>query len=114
MDAAVERECRAARTGVGMMDASTLGKIEIKGADAGEFLNRIYTNAFKKLAVGSARYGVMCKPDGMMFDDGVTLRLAEDTLLHAPPPPVVRPASWTGWRSGCRPSGPSWTCTAPR
>ena len=61
------------------MDASTLGKIEIKGADAGEFLNRIYTNAYKKLAIGSARYGVMCKPDGMMFDDGVTLRVAEDS-----------------------------------
>lgn len=79
IDAAVERECRAARTSVGMMDASTLGKIEIKGADAGEFLNRIYTNAYKKLAIGSARYGVMCKPDGMMFDDGVTLRLSEDS-----------------------------------
>jgi sarcosine oxidase subunit alpha len=78
MDAAVARECRAARTGVAMMDASTLGKIEIRGADAGEFLNRIYTNAFKKLAVGSARYGVMCTADGMVFDDGVTLRLAED------------------------------------
>ncbi|MFC5728132.1 MULTISPECIES: 2Fe-2S iron-sulfur cluster-binding protein [Nocardioides] len=79
IDAAVERECRAVRTSVGMMDASTLGKIEIKGADAGEFLNRIYTNAYKKLPIGSARYGVMCKPDGMMFDDGVTLRLSEDT-----------------------------------
>jgi sarcosine oxidase, subunit alpha len=78
MDAAVRRECRAARQGVAMMDASTLGKVEIRGADAGEFLNRIYTNGFKKLAVGSARYGVMCKPDGMMFDDGVTLRLADD------------------------------------
>jgi sarcosine oxidase subunit alpha len=81
MDAAVARECRAARTGVAMMDASTLGKIEIAGPDAGEFLNRIYTNGFKKLPVGSARYGVMCKPDGMMFDDGVTLRLAEDRYL---------------------------------
>jgi sarcosine oxidase, subunit alpha len=79
LDAAVRRECGAVRTGVGMMDASTLGKIEIKGADAGEFLNRIYTNAYKKLAIGSARYGVMCKPDGMMFDDGVTLRLSEDS-----------------------------------
>lgn len=79
LDAAVERECRAVRTSVGMMDASTLGKIEIKGADAGEFLNRIYTNAYKKLAIGSARYGVMCKPDGMMFDDGVTLRVTEDS-----------------------------------
>lgn len=79
IEAAVERECRAVRTSVGMMDASTLGKIEIKGADAGEFLNRIYTNAYKKLPIGSARYGVMCKPDGMIFDDGVTLRLSEDT-----------------------------------
>lgn len=78
MDAAVARECRAARQGVAFMDATTLGKIEIRGRDAGEFLNRVYTNAFKKLAVGSARYGVMCKPDGMIFDDGVTLRLAED------------------------------------
>ncbi|GAA2157065.1 sarcosine oxidase subunit alpha [Humibacillus xanthopallidus] len=78
MDAAVARECRAAREGVAFMDATTLGKIEIRGGDAGEFLNRVYTNAFKKLAVGKARYGVMCKPDGMVFDDGVVLRLAED------------------------------------
>jgi sarcosine oxidase subunit alpha len=78
VEAAVLRECRAARTGVGVQDASTLGKIEVVGPDAGEFLNRIYTNAFKKLPVGSARYGVMCTPDGMVFDDGVTLRLAED------------------------------------
>ncbi|QWF22975.1 sarcosine oxidase subunit alpha family protein [Nocardioides sp. LMS-CY] len=78
MDDAVLRECRAARTGVGMMDATTLGKIEVVGPDAGEFLNRIYTNGFKKLAVGSARYGVMCSVDGMVMDDGVTLRLADD------------------------------------
>ncbi len=63
----------------GFMDATTLGKIEIRGKDAGEFLNRVYTNAFKKLAPGSARYGVMCTPpDGMIFDDGVTLRLDDD------------------------------------
>ncbi|ONI72763.1 ferredoxin [Actinosynnema sp. ALI-1.44] len=78
METAVLRECRAARTGVGMQDASTLGKIEVVGPDAGEFLNRMYTNAFKKLAVGSARYGMMCKADGMVFDDGVTMRLADD------------------------------------
>jgi sarcosine oxidase subunit alpha len=78
MAAAVLRECHAARTGVATMDASTLGKIEVVGADAGEFLNRIYTNAFAKLPVGSARYGLMCKADGMVFDDGVTMRLAED------------------------------------
>lgn len=81
MDQAVRRECAAVRGGVGMMDATTLGKIEIRGADAGEFLNRIYTNAFKKLAPGSARYGVMCTADGMMFDDGVTLRLDEARFL---------------------------------
>jgi sarcosine oxidase subunit alpha len=75
MEAAVLRECAAVRDSVGYMDASTLGKIEIRGADAGEFLNRIYTNAFKKLAPGSGRYGVMCTPDGMVFDDGVTMRL---------------------------------------
>ena len=78
MDAAVDRECRAAREGVAFMDATTLGKIEIWGADAGEFLGRVYTNGFKKLKPGMARYGVMCRPDGMIFDDGVTLRLDEN------------------------------------
>ncbi len=81
MDAAVLRECAAVRESVGFMDATTLGKIEIRGKDAGEFLNRIYTNAFKKLAPGSARYGVMCTPDGMIFDDGVTLRLDQDRFF---------------------------------
>ncbi|MFE9020990.1 sarcosine oxidase subunit alpha family protein [Streptomyces sp. NPDC007808] len=78
MESAVARECRAAREAVAFMDASTLGKIEIRGADAGEFLNRVYTNAFKQLKPGMARYGVMCRPDGMIFDDGVTLRLDDD------------------------------------
>ncbi|WP_327065424.1 sarcosine oxidase subunit alpha family protein [Kitasatospora sp. NBC_01302] len=81
MAAAVERECRAAREGVAVMDASTLGKIDVIGPDAGEFLNRVYTNAFAKLAVNSARYGVMCRADGMVFDDGVTLRLAADHYI---------------------------------
>ncbi|XAS68288.1 2Fe-2S iron-sulfur cluster-binding protein [Micrococcaceae bacterium Sec5.7] len=81
MDEAVLRECAAVRDSVGFMDATTLGKIEIRGKDAGEFLNRIYTNAFKKLAPGSARYGVMCTPDGMIFDDGVTLRLDQDRFF---------------------------------
>ncbi|HWC24476.1 MAG TPA: 2Fe-2S iron-sulfur cluster-binding protein [Flexivirga sp.] len=81
MDAAVARECRAARTNVAYMDGSTLGKIEIRGKDAPTFLNRIYTNAFAKLPVGKQRYGVMCRPDGMVFDDGVSFRLAEDRYL---------------------------------
>lgn len=78
MDAAVARECRAARNGVAFMDGTTLGKIEIRGLDAGEFLDRVYTNGFKKLAVGSVRYGLMCQPDGMILDDGTTLRLDDN------------------------------------
>ncbi|MCG5213858.1 2Fe-2S iron-sulfur cluster-binding protein [Streptosporangium soli] len=81
MAAAVLRECRAAREGVAAMDVSTLGKIDVQGPDAGEFLNRVYTNAFAKLPVGSCRYGVMCRADGMVFDDGVTMRLAPDRFL---------------------------------
>ncbi len=81
MDAAVARECRAAREGVAFMDATTLGKIEIRGADAPEFLNRIYTNPFLKLPVGKGRYGVMCTVSGMVLDDGVTLRLDDDRFF---------------------------------
>ena len=78
MREAVDRECVAARTGVGILDASTLGKIDVKGPDAAEFLNRIYANGWLKLAVGRARYGLMLGEDGMVKDDGVTVRLAED------------------------------------
>ncbi len=81
MHAAVNRECLAVRNGVGVLDASTLGKIDVQGPDAAEFLNRIYTNAWSKLEVGRARYGVMCHEDGMIFDDGTTSRLAENRFL---------------------------------
>ncbi len=75
---AVQRESLAARQKIGVLDASTLGKIDIRGRDAREFLNRVYTNAWKKLAPGRARYGLMLKEDGMIFDDGVTACLADD------------------------------------
>ncbi|RED48541.1 sarcosine oxidase subunit alpha [Aestuariispira insulae] len=78
MHAAVQRECKQVRETVGMMDASTLGKIDIQGPDAAEFLNMIYTNAWLKLGVGKARYGLMCNEHGMVFDDGVTTRLGEN------------------------------------
>jgi sarcosine oxidase subunit alpha len=81
MDAAVQREGRAVRTGVGMMDASTLGKIDVVGPDAGVFLDRMYTNAMSTLGVGKIRYGLMLGLDGMVFDDGVAMRLAEDHYL---------------------------------
>lgn len=81
MDEAVLRECAAVRESVGVVDASTLGKIDVQGPDAAEFLNRLYTNAFDNLAVGTCRYGLLCKPDGMVFDDGVVMRLAEDRFM---------------------------------
>lgn len=81
MEAAVLRECAAARESVAAMDASTLGKIDVIGPDAGEFLDRLYTNLMSSLAVGSIRYGVMCRPDGMVFDDGTVIRLADDHFL---------------------------------
>ena len=81
LDNAVHRECLAVRTGVGVMDASTLGKIEVVGPDAPVFLDRMYTNRMSNLAAGSIRYGLMCGLDGMVMDDGVAMRLAEDRYL---------------------------------
>jgi sarcosine oxidase subunit alpha len=75
---AVARECLAVRTHVGLFDGSTLGKIEVVGADAAEFLDRIYVNSFRTLAVGRCRYGIMLREDGFVLDDGVIGRLAAD------------------------------------
>ena len=75
---AVARECLATRARAGIMDASTLGKIEVAGPDAAEFLNRVYINSFAKLAVGRCRYGLMLTEAGYVMDDGVVARLAED------------------------------------
>ncbi len=75
---AVNRECLAVRDSVGILDASTLGKIEIRGKDSARFLEMIYTNNWMKLEVGKGRYGFMLGEDGMVMDDGVTIRLAED------------------------------------
>ncbi|XKE46395.1 sarcosine oxidase subunit alpha family protein [Halomonas organivorans] len=81
MHEAVARECRAVREAVGILDASTLGKIDIQGPDAREFLGRVYTNKWAKLAPGRVRYGLMCKDDGMVFDDGTTSCLGENHFL---------------------------------
>ena len=81
MREAVDRECLAARDGVAILDASTLGKIDIQGADAAEFLDRIYTTGFRKLGTGRCRYGLMLHEDGTIFDDGVTARLGENRYL---------------------------------
>lgn len=81
METAVLRECAAARESVAFMDGSTLGKIDVQGPDAPVFLDRLYTNMMSNLKVGMVRYGVMCRPDGMVFDDGTAIRLAPDRYL---------------------------------
>ncbi|MFK7865982.1 MAG: sarcosine oxidase subunit alpha family protein [Alphaproteobacteria bacterium] len=78
MHKAVARECLQTRKTVGMVDASTLGKIDIQGRDAAWFLNMIYTNKWDNLAIGKSRYGLMCNEHGMVFDDGVTTRIGEN------------------------------------
>ena len=78
---AVLAQARAVRTGVGITVVSSLGKIDIQGADAARFLDFIYANTFSTLPVGRARYGIMLREDGMMFDDGTTARLAAEHFL---------------------------------
>ncbi len=74
----VDREVTMTRDSVGICDVTTLGKIDIQGRDAAEFLNRVYTNAFLKLPVGKVRYGLMLREDGIAYDDGTTARLGEN------------------------------------
>ncbi len=81
MDRAIEEETLAVRSAVGMVDVSTLGKIDLQGPDTAEFLNRLYINGWKTLAVGKARYGIMLREDGIVFDDGTTSRLGEHHYL---------------------------------
>jgi sarcosine oxidase subunit alpha len=88
---AIWRETKHVRQHVGIVDVSTLGKIDLQGKDATEFLNRLYINGFSKLPVGKCRYGVMLREDGMAFDDGTVTRIADNhylittTTAHAGP-----------------------------
>ena len=78
MHAAVARECRAVRSSCGIFDASTLGKIEVAGPDAAEFMNRLYINNWSNLGIGRSRYGILLREDGFIYDDGVVARTATD------------------------------------
>ncbi|SLN55399.1 sarcosine oxidase subunit alpha family protein [Roseisalinus antarcticus] len=78
---AVAREINATRQGVGLLDTSTLGKIVVKGPDAGRFMDLLYTNMMSTLPVGRCRYGLMCSENGFLMDDGVVARLDDDTWL---------------------------------
>ncbi|MFQ5621775.1 MAG: sarcosine oxidase subunit alpha family protein [Paracoccaceae bacterium] len=77
----VDREVAMTRGSVGICDVSTLGKIDIQGRDAAEFLNKVYANGFAKLPVGKVRYGLMLREDGIAYDDGTTARLAENHFV---------------------------------
>ena len=78
---AVNREVKNTRENLGLLDASTLGKLIVKGPDAGKFLDMMYTNMMSNLAVGKCRYGLMCGEQGFLSDDGVVARMAEDSWL---------------------------------
>ena len=81
MEDSVNREVLAARNQVAVLDASTLGKIDVQGEDASVFIDRIYSNTFANLRIGRCRYGLMLRDTGMIFDDGVTARLAENHFI---------------------------------
>ncbi len=78
MHEAVDRECQTVRQIAGVFDASTLGKIEVCGPDAAAFMDILYTNGWSKLKPGRAKYGIMCREDGFIYDDGVVGKLADD------------------------------------
>jgi len=78
---AVEREILQTRKSLGLLDASTLGKIIVKGPDAGKFMDMMYTNMMSTLKVGKCRYGLMCSENGFLSDDGVVARIDENTFL---------------------------------
>ncbi len=95
LHAAVRREVLAVRNSVGTLDASTLGKIDIQGPDAAKLLNWVYCNAWSKLEVGKCRYGLMLDENGMVFDDGVTVRLGENHfLMHTTTGGAARVLAW--------------------
>jgi sarcosine oxidase subunit alpha len=105
MAVAVRRECLAARQGIGMLDACSLGKIDVQGPDAAELLDRLYCNPVRSLAVGRCRYGMLLKQDGMVFDDGVIARLGEQHfVVTTATTGAARVAAWmedwlqTEWR----------------
>ena len=95
LQAAVKREVLSARRGVATLDASTLGKIDLQGPGAATLLDWVYTNAWSKLEVGKCRYGLMLDENGMVFDDGVTVRLAEHRfLMHTTTGGAARVLAW--------------------
>jgi sarcosine oxidase subunit alpha len=89
------REAETVRSSVGLCDVTSLGKIAVQGPDAADFLNRVYSNAFAKLAIGKARYGIMLRDDGIVMDDGTTWRLGEtDFFMTTTTAHAVQTMAW--------------------
>jgi hypothetical protein len=102
----VAREVATVRHAVGICDVSTLGKIDVQGADAGAFLDRVYVNTFSTLPVGRARYGLMLREDGFVLDDGTVVG-SQSSISSPPPPRRMRRRWWSTCISATRSSGPS-------
>ena len=81
MQQAVQRESKQTRQTAGILDGSTLGKIEIKGRDALKFMNLMYTNAFTKMKPMTARYALMLGEDGMIMDDGIVCKISDQHFI---------------------------------
>ena len=119
---AVQRECLATRNDVGILDATTLGKIDIQGKDASKLLNMVYTNAWSKLGIGKCRYGLMLNEHGMVIDDGVTTRLGENHFhMTTTTGGATRIMSWLeellqtewpGWEVYCTSVSEQWAVMA--
>jgi sarcosine oxidase, subunit alpha len=103
-DQAVEREVRNTRQALGLLDASTLGKLLVRGPDAGRFMDMLYTGMMSTLKPGRCRYGLMCNENGFLMDDGVVARLDDQSFLchttSAGPSMCM-----AGWRTGCNANG---------
>ncbi|HXQ67487.1 MAG TPA: sarcosine oxidase subunit alpha family protein [Alphaproteobacteria bacterium] len=118
MHEAVARECLAVRQSVGVVDASTLGKIDIQGTDAVKLLDLVYTNAWGDLEIGRSRYGLMCDEQGYVIDDGVTTRLGPNHfLMTTTTGNAARVLAWLeewlqceylGWRVYCVSATDAW------
>ena len=101
---AIAEEVRAVRHRIGLIDVGTLGKIEVHGPHAGEFLERVYTTRFANLKPGMTRYGLMLDEAGTIIDDGVIARLRSESCSISQPPPAIRRRSTANSRA-CRPGG---------
>src|SRR5260370_25435321 len=102
----VEEECRAVRERVGLIDVSTLGKLEVVGKDAAALLEKVYTNRFHDLRPGRVRYAAVCDDAAIILDDGTFARLGEDRLFITTTSGGVEAMDpWLGWWAVPAPGG---------